>query len=325
MPLTAKGEEILAAMQKEYGSEKGKQVFYASKNAGKITGIDRADTGVSPAASMIDAVLAKMDEACLTPAGKLNAAVAKVDSMMADMSAKADSVAGELARLRSLRTELQQQMERVGKSNPARAGELVAKIDDIDRDIADLMSRKDAGNSREGDPITLGSMAAKAGKKEGDNPFKSGTPDWRRWLFGFVEANRHARGDAEQDFKSTWNYMPEKRKRWLALSDIIGGQNSALAKKKWSELPSDIRSAIQRNVDVAKDSARADADRLIQTFTGQAGVVKVYFDPEWKEYRAKPFYGNPPRVMREQTWYFTDDKADALATAKVMSDDPRTF
>jgi hypothetical protein len=40
MPLTAKGEEILASMKKEYGAEKGEEVFYASKNAGKITGVD---------------------------------------------------------------------------------------------------------------------------------------------------------------------------------------------------------------------------------------------------------------------------------------------
>lgn len=40
MPLTAKGQKILAAMQKEYGEEEGKRVFYASKNAGKITGVD---------------------------------------------------------------------------------------------------------------------------------------------------------------------------------------------------------------------------------------------------------------------------------------------
>lgn len=48
MPLTAKGNEILAAMKKEYGDKKGEEVFYASKNAGKITGVDsdeRADAG----------------------------------------------------------------------------------------------------------------------------------------------------------------------------------------------------------------------------------------------------------------------------------------
>lgn len=56
-------------------------------------------------------------------------------------------------------------------------------------------SKKDAANSREGDPITLGAMAAKAGKPENVNPYKSDTPDWRNWKFGYVEASRHARGD----------------------------------------------------------------------------------------------------------------------------------
>ncbi len=40
MPLTEKGHKIMRAMVEEYGEEKGKQVFYASKNAGKITGVD---------------------------------------------------------------------------------------------------------------------------------------------------------------------------------------------------------------------------------------------------------------------------------------------
>lgn len=39
-PLNEKGKEILAAMIKEYGEEKGKEVFYASKNKGTITGVD---------------------------------------------------------------------------------------------------------------------------------------------------------------------------------------------------------------------------------------------------------------------------------------------
>jgi hypothetical protein len=40
MPLTEKGSKIKAAMTKQYGAEKGEQVFYASKNAGKISGVD---------------------------------------------------------------------------------------------------------------------------------------------------------------------------------------------------------------------------------------------------------------------------------------------
>lgn len=40
MPLTEKGQEIMGAMKEEYGSEKGEQVFYASKNKGTISGVD---------------------------------------------------------------------------------------------------------------------------------------------------------------------------------------------------------------------------------------------------------------------------------------------
>lgn len=42
MPLTGKGRKILAKMSGEYGPKKGKQVFYASVNAGKITGVEPA-------------------------------------------------------------------------------------------------------------------------------------------------------------------------------------------------------------------------------------------------------------------------------------------
>lgn len=41
MPLTAKGKRILRAMRRQYGPRKGEQVFYASKNAGKIKGVER--------------------------------------------------------------------------------------------------------------------------------------------------------------------------------------------------------------------------------------------------------------------------------------------
>lgn len=42
MPLTKKGNKIMSAMKQEYGAKKAKQVFYASRNAGKIKGVDRA-------------------------------------------------------------------------------------------------------------------------------------------------------------------------------------------------------------------------------------------------------------------------------------------
>ena len=38
MPLTAKGNKILAHMKQQYGEEKGKSVFYASQSKGTISG-----------------------------------------------------------------------------------------------------------------------------------------------------------------------------------------------------------------------------------------------------------------------------------------------
>lgn len=35
MPLTESGSKVLSSMQKQYGGEKGKRVFYASINKGK--------------------------------------------------------------------------------------------------------------------------------------------------------------------------------------------------------------------------------------------------------------------------------------------------
>jgi hypothetical protein len=44
MPLTEKGQKIKRQMVSQYGPEKGEEVFYASKNKGKITGVDDAKT-----------------------------------------------------------------------------------------------------------------------------------------------------------------------------------------------------------------------------------------------------------------------------------------
>lgn len=42
MPLTEKGHKIMAAMKGQYGEDKGESVFYASKNKGTISGVDKA-------------------------------------------------------------------------------------------------------------------------------------------------------------------------------------------------------------------------------------------------------------------------------------------
>lgn len=58
MPLTAKGEKIMAAMRKQYGAKKGKQVFYASRNKGTIKGVDPA-TSKSPPRDHAKAIYGK--------------------------------------------------------------------------------------------------------------------------------------------------------------------------------------------------------------------------------------------------------------------------
>ena len=40
MPLNEKGKKIMAAMKDQYGAKKGESVFYASKNKGRIKGVE---------------------------------------------------------------------------------------------------------------------------------------------------------------------------------------------------------------------------------------------------------------------------------------------
>lgn len=39
MPLTKKGKKIKAAMEKQYGKDRGDRVFYAAENKGTIKGV----------------------------------------------------------------------------------------------------------------------------------------------------------------------------------------------------------------------------------------------------------------------------------------------
>ena len=48
MPLNDKGKKILASMEKQYGKKKGKTVFYAMENSGKLKGIKQLRRGGSP-------------------------------------------------------------------------------------------------------------------------------------------------------------------------------------------------------------------------------------------------------------------------------------
>ena len=42
MPLTKKSKKIMRSMKKQYGKKRGEQVFYATKNKGKIKGVKKA-------------------------------------------------------------------------------------------------------------------------------------------------------------------------------------------------------------------------------------------------------------------------------------------
>ena len=45
MPLNKKGKKIMNAMKEQYGKERGEEVFYATKNKGKIKGVEKAAMG----------------------------------------------------------------------------------------------------------------------------------------------------------------------------------------------------------------------------------------------------------------------------------------
>lgn len=41
MPLNQKGKKIKSNLKKEYGPKKGKKVFYAMENSGKVKGVTK--------------------------------------------------------------------------------------------------------------------------------------------------------------------------------------------------------------------------------------------------------------------------------------------
>ena len=44
MPLNKKGKKIMKSMKEQYGKKRGEAVFYASKNKGKIKGVEKQKT-----------------------------------------------------------------------------------------------------------------------------------------------------------------------------------------------------------------------------------------------------------------------------------------
>ncbi len=44
MPLNKKGKKIKSSMTKRYGKKKGKSIFYAMENSGKLKGVKKKTT-----------------------------------------------------------------------------------------------------------------------------------------------------------------------------------------------------------------------------------------------------------------------------------------
>jgi len=56
--------------------------------------------------------------------------------------------------------------------------------------------------------------------------------------------------------------------------------------------------------------------RLIKTILGPAKIARVYRDAEWNEFVVK-LLGSTP-----EQWHHTDDRDEALATARMMAEVP---
>lgn len=55
--------------------------------------------------------------------------------------------------------------------------------------------------------------------------------------------------------------------------------------------------------------------KLISTINKSIGFqAKVYYNPDYSEYVVK-YYDENKRIMSESTFYYTDDKEDAINTA----------
>ena len=104
MPLTAKGQEILAGMKKQYGDKKGEEVFYASRNAGKITGVDEAGDEAPRAAGVMVAdpggrllfMRRKDDGTWAWPAGRIEGKETPAEAAQRELNEETGLTAGNL-------------------------------------------------------------------------------------------------------------------------------------------------------------------------------------------------------------------------------------
>jgi len=69
MPLNKKGKKIMKSMKEQYGSKKGKSIFYATMNKGKIKGVEKkAEGGVAANSSATPPVKGPASQGINVPA-----------------------------------------------------------------------------------------------------------------------------------------------------------------------------------------------------------------------------------------------------------------
>jgi hypothetical protein len=130
--LNAKGEQILAAMKKQYGAERGKAVFYASVNKGTITGVDSGERSSQ----------ARDPEALLKAAEDELDALGRQQGEVAARQATIDDRAQVIGRLRDEVLAMRKDTDPVGDVvSLERAQDLVRHIGDA---VAELSKRMDA-------------------------------------------------------------------------------------------------------------------------------------------------------------------------------------
>lgn len=147
MPLTAKGEKILAAMQEEYGNDRGERVFYASKNAGTITGVD-ASPGVLIGIEGKGA--AGRDAALDSVLGRLDGFARRLDEWeRKDAQAAIDARVADAAPIDVMRNKLRELERRMGSGDPGSQNRWRAEIAELKEKIR---SRQERGDSDDDGP-----------------------------------------------------------------------------------------------------------------------------------------------------------------------------
>lgn len=86
----------------------------------------------------------------------------------------------------------------------------------------------------------------------------------------------------------------------------------------WAQL---IETSLQGNEGNSAQNPKLKAPimKLIETFKNAQKIIKVYWCAEWQEYQAK-LYGvtNGKATYYAPATYHTDDKEDAICTARKM-------